>query len=145
MEHNKNIAVLKAAFGLAGKEAAVLAALLGGMAYAQDLEAACGVASRGALRKHMTRLREKLPRGGVTSRRQPTRYRLTDAAVQVCLEALGKEKIYHQGHQGHQGVGDGSGRPGEAGRLGDLGGLGGRASRFGPEDFEGASRPGAPR
>ena len=142
MEHKQNIAALKAAFGLAGKEAAVLGALLGGMAYAQDLEAACGVASRGALRKHMTRLREKLPRGGVTSRRRPTRYRLTEAAVQVCLEALGKEKMYHQGHQG---VGDGSGRPGEAGRLGDLGGLGGRASCFGPEDFDGASRPGAPR
>ncbi|MDB5432512.1 MAG: hypothetical protein JWP35_3628 [Caulobacter sp.] len=106
MEHKQNIAVLKAALGLAGKEAAVLCALLGGMAYAADLEAACGVASRGALRKHMTRLREKLPRGGITSRRRPTRYWLTQAAVEGCLRALGavgrQKDIVHEPHEPHE-------------------------------------------
>jgi hypothetical protein len=133
MEHKQNIAVLKAAFGLAGKEAAVLWALLGGVSDAADLEGACGVASRGALRKHMTRIREKLPRGGITSRRQPTRYWLTQAAVQGCLEALGEKKIYRQGREGRQGVGD------DTGRLGELGELGGRTSCLWAEGFDGAS------
>jgi hypothetical protein len=88
MEQITNTERLRRALGLAGKEAALLTAMLAGTAEAEALRLRAGVASGAALRKQMTRLRGKLPRGGVTSCRLPTCYWLSDAAVDACRHAL---------------------------------------------------------
>jgi hypothetical protein len=87
MEQNKNIDAFQHGFGLTGKEAVLLAALLAGTADPAALRAAGQVTTHEALRQHISRLRRKLPRGGVTSSRLPTRYWLSPGAVECCLEA----------------------------------------------------------
>jgi hypothetical protein len=105
MEHNQNIDQLRRAFGLTAKEAALVGAMLGGVCDGALLAASCRVASPGALRKQMTRIRVKLPRGGVSSLRRPARYWLSAGAVEICLRALGgsvgSEGFYHGLHGQH--------------------------------------------
>ena len=84
MEQTENIHRLRVTLALSRKEAVLVAAMLAGQADAAHLRAAAAVASQGALRKQMARIRDKLPAGGVTSVRRPTRYALTPAALEGC-------------------------------------------------------------
>jgi hypothetical protein len=108
MEHNQNIDQLRRAFGLTAKEAALVGAMLGGVCDGALLAASCRVASPGALRKQMTRIRVKLPRGGVSSLRRPARYWLSAGAVEICRLALGgggeSAGFEHEPHEPHEGV-----------------------------------------
>jgi hypothetical protein len=116
MEHNQNIDALRAAFGLTGREAALADAMLGGVSEAEALRLAAGVGGPGAMRKHMTGIRRKLPRGGVISRRLPTHYWLSESAVECCLEALGagseSARFCHEPHEPHEQAAGLTGRSG---------------------------------
>jgi hypothetical protein len=75
---------LAKALGLARRESRVLAAMVLGTADSTTLRMAADVKTQGALRKHMTVLRGKLPVGGIQSCRRPTHYWLTEEALAEC-------------------------------------------------------------